>query len=118
MACIFSGSFTGLHKIPESTKQKVGEENKMQQEVVEVLESNAKSKNVTQKQGSQIESMELIPEFFNGGPILPEKPPEKPLSLCLLALNLKTEKRIKQQKAKKVLGDKHFIRSLPLLKSC
>ena len=39
-----SGSFPHIQKILKSTEKQVREENKMQQDVVEVLETNGKSK--------------------------------------------------------------------------
>ncbi|XDA80732.1 hypothetical protein R6Z07F_010717 [Ovis aries] len=115
---IFSGSFTGLHKIPKSTKQKLEKRIKMQQEVLEVLESNAKSKKCNPVEAGlyKLKAWKLDSRILYGGPILPEKPPEKPLTMPI-GFEFETEK-IKQQKAKKVLGDKHFIRSLALIVSC
>ena len=108
---IFSGSFTGLHKIPKSTdKQELEKRIKMQQEAVEVLESNAKSKKCNPVEAGlyKLKAWKLDSRILYGGPILPEKPPEKPLTMPI-GFEFETDKRIKQQKAKKVLGDKHFM---------
>ena len=75
-----------------------------------VLESDAKSKKCNPVEAGlyKRKAWKLDSRILYGGPILPEKPPEKPLTMPI-GFEFETEKRIKQQKAKKVLGDKHFI---------
>ena len=89
----------------------------MQQEAVEVLESNAKSKKCNPIEAGlyKLKAWKLDSGILCGGPILPEKLPEKPVTMPI-GFEFE-EKRIKQQKANKLLGINtlYLCDALPLL---
>ncbi|KAB0344210.1 hypothetical protein FD754_021136, partial [Muntiacus muntjak] len=106
-----TGSSSHIQKILKSTeKQESKKRIKMWQEVVEVLETNAKSKkcNPVEVELCKFKAQKLDSGILYDGCIfrkkLPEKPPTVPIDF-----DFEMEKRIKQRdKAKRVLEDKHF----------
>ena len=79
------------------------------QEVVEVLETNAKSKKCNPVEAGlyEFKARKLDSGILYSGHVSPKKLPEKPPtgSICF---DFEMEKRIKQRKAERVLEDKHF----------
>ena len=100
----FSGSFSHIQKILKSTEKRI----KMR-EVVEVLETNAKSKKCNPVEAGlyEFKARKLDSGILYSGHVSPKKLPEKPPtgSICF---DFEMEKRIKQRKAERVLEDKHF----------
>ena len=94
---------------------------KTQQEVVEVLETHAKSKKCNSVEAGlyKFKAQKLDSGILYSGCIFPKKLPEKPPTRPI-GLDFEMEKRIKQQEAKRILEDKHFkfMRSLVLIISC
>ncbi|KAB0376490.1 hypothetical protein FD755_010934 [Muntiacus reevesi] len=71
---------------------------KMQQVVVDVLETNARSKKCNPGEAGLYKLKARTPDsrILYGGPILPKKPPEKPLTVPVgFDLDFEIEKRIK-----------------------
>ena len=81
----------------------------MQQEAVEVLESNAKSKKCNPIEAGlyKLKAWKLDSGILCGGPILPEKLPEKPVTMPI-GFEFEREKN-QTAKSKQIIGDKHFI---------
>ena len=114
----FSGSFSHIQKILKSTEKRI----KMQ-EVVEVLETNAKSKKCNPVEAGlyKFKMRKLDSGVLYSGCIFPKKPAREATGHAFdFVFDFETEKRINQQKAKRVLEDKHFkfMRSLALIASC
>ena len=78
----------------------------MQQDVVEVLETNGKSKkcNPVEAGLNEFKAWKLDSGILYSGRIFPKKLLEKPP----IGFDFEMEKRIKQREAKSVLEDKHF----------
>ena len=107
----FSGSFPHIQKILKSTEKQESEKRiKMWQEVVEVLETNAKSKKCNPVEAGlcKFKAQKLDSGILYSGCIFPKKLPEKPPTVPI-GFDFEMEKRIKQrEKAERVLEDKHF----------
>ena len=88
----FSGSFSHIQKILKSTEKRI----KMQ-EVVEVLETNAKSKKCNPVEAGlcKFKAQKLDSGILYGGCIFPKKLPEKPPTVPI-GFDFEMEKRIKQ----------------------
>lgn len=69
----------------------------MQQVVVDVLETNARSKKCNPGEAGlyKLKAQTLDSRILYSGPILPKKPPEKPLAVPV-GSDFEIEKRIKQ----------------------
>lgn len=69
----------------------------MQQVVVDVLETNARSKKCNPREAGlyKLKARTLDSRILYTGPILPKKPPEKPLTVPV-GFDFEREKRIKQ----------------------
>ena len=91
----FSGSSFHIQKILKSTEKQESEKRiKMQQEVVEVLETNAKSKKCNPVEAGlyKFKAWKLDSGiFFYRGCFFPKKPPTVPIGF-----DFEMEKRIKQ----------------------
>ena len=106
----FSGSSSHIQKILKSTEKQESEKRiKMWQEVVEVLETNAKSEKYNSVEAGlcKFKAQKLDSGILYGGCIFPKKLPEKPPTVPT-GFDFEMEKRIKQQEAKRVLKDEHF----------
>ena len=81
----------------------------MQQEVVKMLATNAKSKKCNSVEAGlyKFKAQKLDSGILYSGCIFPKKLPEKPPTVPI-GFDFETEKRIKQREAKKILEDKHF----------
>ena len=123
----FSGSSSHIQKILKSTEKQESEKQesekriKMWQEVVEVLETNAKSKKCNPVEAGlcKFKAQKLDSGILYGGCIFPKKLPEKPRTVPI-GFDFEMEKIIKQREAKRVLEDKHFkfMESLAFIISC
>ena len=100
----FSGSFSHIQKILKSTEKRI----KMR-EVVEVLETNAKSKKCNPVEAGlyKFKARKLDSRIPYSGHIFPNKLPEKPPTVPI-GFDFEMEDRTKQRKTKRVLEDKHF----------
>ena len=91
------------------------------QEVVEVLETNAKSKKCNPVEAGlyKFKAQKLGSGILYSGHIFPKKLPEKPPTVPI-GFDFEIERRIKQREAKRVLQDKQFkfMQSLALIVSC
>ena len=89
----------------------------MWQEVVEVLETNAKSKKCNPVEAGlyKLKAQKLGSGILYSGHIFPKKLPEKPPTVPI-GFDFEMEKRIIQQEAKRVLQDKqlNLRKALPL----
>ncbi|MXQ86150.1 hypothetical protein E5288_WYG006579 [Bos mutus] len=110
------GSSSHIQKILKSTEKQESEKQesekriKMWQEVVEVLETNAKSKKCNPVEAGlcKFKAQKLDSGILYGGCIFPKKLPEKPPTVPI-GFDFEMEKRIKQrEEAERVLEDKHF----------
>ena len=93
------------------------------QEVVEVLETNAKSKKCSPIEAGlcKFKAWKLHSRNLYSGCIFPKKPAREATGNAFdFVFDFETEKRINQRKAKRVLEDKRFkfMRSLALIASC
>ena len=81
----------------------------MQEEVAEVLETNAKSKKCNPVEAGlcKFKARKLHSRNLYSGCIFPKKMPKKPPTMPI-GFDFEMEKRIKQRKAERVLEDKHF----------
>ena len=111
----FSGSSSHIQKILKSTEKQESEKQesekriKMWQEVVEVLETNAKSKKCNPVEAGlyKFKAQKLGSGILYSGHIFPKKLPEKPPTVPI-GFDFKMEDRTKQRRTKRVLEDKHF----------
>ena len=118
----FSGSFSHIQKILKSSEKQESEKRiKMQQEVVEVLETSGKSKKCNPVEAGlyKFKAQKLGSGILYSGHIFPKKLPEKPPTVPI-GFDFEIERRIKQREAKRVLQDKQFkfMQSLALIVSC
>ena len=95
----------------------------MLQELVEVLETNAKSKKCSPIEAGlcKFKAWKLHSRNLYSGCIFPKKPAREATGNAFdFVFDFETEKRINQRKAKRVLEDKRFkfMRSLALIASC
>ena len=116
------GSSSHIQKILKSTEKQESEKRiKMLQELVEVLETNAKSKKCNPVEAGlyKFKAWKLDFGILDGGSILSKKLPEKPPTMPI-GFDFEMEDRTKQRRAKRVLEDKHFkfMQSLALIVSC
>ena len=114
----FPGFSSHIHKILKSSEKQESEKRiKMQQEVVEVLETSGKSKKCNPVEAGlyEFKARKLDSGILYSGHVSPKKLPEKPPtgSICF---DFEMEKRIIQQEAKRVLQDKqlNLRKALPL----
>ena len=91
--------------------------------MVEVLETNAKSKkcNLVEAGLYRFKAWKLYSRVLYSGHVFPKKLAREATPRAFdFGFDFEMEKRIKQQKAKRVLEDKHlkFMQSLTLIISC
>ena len=115
----FPGFSSHIQKILKSSEKQESEKRiKMQQEVVEVLETSGKSKKCNPVEAGlyKFKAQKLGSGILYSGRIFPKKLLEKPP----IGFDFEMEKRIKQREAKRVLQDKQFkfMQSLALIVSC
>ena len=118
----FPGFSSHIQKILKSSEKQESEKRiKMWQEVVEVLETNAKSKKCNPVEAGlyKFKAQKLDSGILYSGCIFPKKLPEKPPTVPI-GFDFEIERRIKQREAKRVLQDKQFkfMQSLALIVSC
>ena len=107
---IFSGSSSHIQKILKSTEKQESEKRiKMLQELVEVLERNAKSKKCSPVEAGlcKLKARKLHSRNLYSGCIFTKKMPKKPPTVPI-GFDFEMEKTIKQRETKRVLEDKHF----------
>ena len=114
----FPGFSSHIHKILKSSEKQESEKRiKMQQEVVEVLETSGKSKKCNPVEAGlyKLKAQKLGSGILYSGHIFPKKLPEKPPTVPI-GFDFEMEKRIIQQEAKRVLQDKqlNLRKALPL----
>ena len=107
----FPGFSSHIQKILKSSEKQESEKRiKMQQEVVEVLETSGKSKKCNPVEAGlyKFKAQKLGSGILYSGHIFPKKLPEKPPTVPI-GFDFEMEKRIKQrEEAERVLEDKHF----------
>ena len=118
----FPGFSSHIQKILKSSEKQESEKRiKMQQEVVEVLETSGKSKKCNPVEAGlyKFKAQKLDSGILYSGCIFPKKLPEKPPTVPI-GFDFEIERRIKQREAKRVLQDKQFkfMQSLALIVSC
>ena len=118
----FPGFSSHIQKILKSSEKQESEKRiKMQQEVVEVLETSGKSKKCNPVEAGlyKFKAQKLGSGILYSGHIFPKKLPEKPPTVPI-GFDFEIERRIKQREAKRVLQDKQFkfMQSLALIVSC